>query len=116
MTNKEAVEQNCEKICPDYFYRVHLYTREDCNDHLAFDFIDLNEATNFAKTAFIAADYCNVSIDFLENEVDTTQSPMIRDLCAPEYTYKNKSNQVYGKKINEFFTEGVSKEEELPFQ
>ena len=97
MTNEQAIEEN-SIIQPDYFYRVHLYTREDCNDHLAFDFLDINEAATFAKKAFIAADYCSVSIDFLENEVDSTQSPNIRDLCAPEYTYKNKSNQEFGRR------------------
>lgn len=91
MTNEKALEVN-SIIQPDYFYRVHLYTKDDCPSHIAFDFLDIQEAATFAKKAFIAAGYCSVSIDFLENEIDTTQSPMIRDLCAPEYTYKNKLN------------------------
>lgn len=62
-----------------YFYRVTI-TLDDPGDDcsLAFDFKSIEEAGVFANTAYDSCDIVKVKIEIIENEVDTTNSPMWR--------------------------------------
>lgn len=66
---------------PKYFYRV-IITLDDPDPiervSLAFDFKTMEEAGTFADTAYKSCDIYKVRIDIIENEVDTTNSPMWR--------------------------------------
>lgn len=66
---------------PKYFYRVHVKLDEhDEIDqaHLSFDFTTIPSAGDFAVMAFNACDIVKVWIEIIENEFDTTESPMWR--------------------------------------
>lgn len=55
------------------FYRVHtMLTDPEATSHLSYDFESIS-------LAFNRCDISKVWIEFLENEVDTTNSPMWRD-------------------------------------
>lgn len=62
-----------------WFWRVTI-TLDDKDDpcSLAFDFPASEDAAQFAKTAYKACDIVKVKIDIIENEFDTTESPMWR--------------------------------------
>lgn len=63
-----------------YFYRVHVELDDPESDaHLAFDFEYIETASKFADMAYRACDINKVWIEIVQNEVDTTESPMWRD-------------------------------------
>ena len=62
-----------------YFYRVTVSIEDDEGASLAFDFKTMEEAGAFADTAYKSCDIYKVRIDIVENEVDTTESPMWRE-------------------------------------
>lgn len=62
-----------------WFYRVTItLDAEDDSCSLAFDFPLIEDAGEFAKVAYKACDIVKVKIDVVENEIDTTNSPMWR--------------------------------------
>lgn len=62
------------------FFRVHtMLTDPEANSHLSYDFKDVDHAACFAELAFNGCDISKVWIEILENEVDTTNSPMWRE-------------------------------------
>lgn len=67
-------------ICK-YFYRVTV-TLDDPGDQcsLAFDFKTMGTAGAFAETVYKSCDIVKVKIEILENEIDTTNSPMWREV------------------------------------
>ena len=60
-----------------YFYRVTVSIDEGAS--LAFDFKTMKEAGLFADIAFRSCDIYIVKIEIIENEIDTTNSPMWRE-------------------------------------
>lgn len=61
------------------FYRVHVKLLDDepCLE-LAFDFKNSADALNCANFLFNGCDIVKVWIEIIENEIDTTNSPMWR--------------------------------------
>ena len=63
----------------DYFYRVHVKLDDnDSMSHLSFDFNNQSTAISIATTLFKACDILKVWVEIVENEIDTTNSPMWR--------------------------------------
>ena len=63
------------------FFRVHLQlTDPEASSHLSYDFQTIDYATTFAELAFNGCDISKVWIEIVENEVDTTNSPMWREV------------------------------------
>ena len=62
-----------------YFYRV-TFTLDDKENpvSLAFDFDNIHMAANFAELGYMGCDIIKSRIDCIENEIDTTNSPMWR--------------------------------------
>ena len=61
------------------FYRVHTMLNDpEATSHLSYDFKSICQANEFAQLAFDGCDISKVWIEILENEVDTTNSPMWR--------------------------------------
>ena len=62
-----------------YFYRVNVSLLDDePGSILAFDFSDMYEAISIATTIFRSCDILKVWVEVIENEVNTTNSPMWR--------------------------------------
>lgn len=62
------------------FYRVNVQLMDDEDPvHVSFDFYNIQDAALFADEAYHAGDLYKVWLQIIENEVDTTNSPMRRD-------------------------------------
>ena len=62
------------------FYRVHTMLNDpEATSHLCYDFESIVTASEFAQLAFSGCDISKVWIEILENEIDTTNSPMWRE-------------------------------------
>lgn len=64
----------------EYFYRLHVKLDDpESNSHLAFDFKEGSLAIRTAQTLFNACDITQVWVELVQDEKDTTNSPMWRN-------------------------------------